>query len=1068
MLWSSSGVVPEQGLAEATGSSAAKLAKATQSLSALCPGAPLRAVPSDYTGYRCVCGFQILEVVGESAAAPSGLTYAVRDNFRAVPVEADFAAAVAPVRAAMPLLLEGLRGRAALLAGLRTCRFCCAWDGGHLEVLLTYDRPLGEAWPKEAEELRTAVPGLAAVEGRSKGAFLRSCCKGGAAAAAAASEEENPEQQPPAIPRAFPDSLVIRGRRLSFLRPDSDAPAASSAKAACSSAEWVVGRAELLAERLGRGAVVMELQCGFGLRTIVLGSSLGSAAVAVVALETDLRQLAAARQSCEQNGGVGGCVEFVEGGVAKAAELLQAEPGRFDALLLSSPRSGGLPEDMLGLACGGGFADLLYISGGQGSAAKDLPRLLAGGFEVDLLDIADPMPGTDHVEIRFHLHRRLDGAGSVAAMASLSALASQSSGKRPSSEWLCAGCENLVFRRHVARCPRCGGERDAEAEARLRAKAELATVLKAGQRAEGSGIHQLEHCTASGGSRDPMRHASAALRSFLAAEAPEAPSLKPYLATLAAHGLVDKSLAEEAAAAGGSAAVALGMGAGLPVPCSDRSLPRQLLLISAERPDWALQLVRETLASIRQKRAETGKRRWIWAGFERGMQGPPPPTASDLELGDGWEWVDVRRADALLGAECEVCVLVCMPHLHVDALGILSGLVIGGGLLVLVSADANDFSGGRGRKASQSSKASSASAGGATLRTHPSFPSGTPFDIRFGRLLLETCAHTELRHAVGLKVHAGTSTLPEDAAPLGHHLEAKSGDASVGSNQHRTSTNDMSSSIGANREDSCGDSCDGIINNTNGHTNNGNNDHDNLSSLNCITGQHVTSNANITSKTSTTSNTNNNTSNDPISHVHASGSSSDVVLGPASRSNKLEVVQSSVLLRCRTSDQVLGVCAVLEAVLQAKEQSPHSPTAPTALALLAARGRGKPLAKRPAVLQCGVKLAKVDKVLGRTGSRGGVIQVRVMFSCSLCLCLLFSSCCLLFLQVLRRCCCCCWKGWKVLLLLLFSSLFFLQVRVMFMTETAPELAGRSLIRNVTWLLFFFLLSLSLSLLLLLL
>ncbi|CAK0870247.1 unnamed protein product [Prorocentrum cordatum] len=42
------------------------------------------------------------------------------------------------------------------------------------------------------------------------------------------------------------------------------------------------------------------------------------------------------------------------------------------------------------------------------------------------------------------------------------------------------------------------------------------------------------------------------------------------------------------------------------------------------------------------------------------------------------------------------------------------------------------------------------------------------------------------------------------------------------------------------------------------------------------------------------------------------------------------------------------------------------------------------------------KLAKVEKILGRTGSRGGVIQVRVMF----------------------------------------------------MTETTPELAGRSLIRNV--------------------
>eukprot|EP00933_Yihiella_yeosuensis_P079346 TRINITY_DN9184_c0_g1_i2.p1 TRINITY_DN9184_c0_g1~~TRINITY_DN9184_c0_g1_i2.p1 ORF type:complete len:495 (+),score=82.25 TRINITY_DN9184_c0_g1_i2:202-1686(+) len=487
---------------------------------------------------------------------------------------------------------------------------------------------------------------------------------------------------------------------------------------------------------------------------------------------------------------------------------------------------------MTSLVRSGGFGHLLYTTGGKSAAMKDIPKLLSLGWEVDTLEVSDPMPGTDHIEVRIHFSRSTLGTANISAHAALLselAIAAGGSG-RPASEWLCGSCDNLVFRRHISCCPRCKGLRDPEAEARLRAKAELATVLKSCQRIDAS-FHQrwLDHCNSTGESRDPMRHATKSLQAFLA-EAHSAGSftcLQNYQAMLASQGLAETPAESEAH---------LGrLGGLIRPPCSDKSKHRQLLIISAERFDWAIQLAREELALLRQQAKAASDEngtplgRWLWASFDksqRPLAAPPASEEQENALGElkaldsedrSWEWVDVRKSEAHLGGECEVCVLLCLPQLHVDALGILSGLVVGGGLLVLVVADANDYS-----ATSKRNHRGSGGAAGKSNKTNNRVFHASPFDSRFDTLLCK-CPHVLLRHAGGVAEFRGLLASSAEGLEIGQKpADGRGGAEEDEGSWHGSNSKSDETAVG-NSKARCANSNTGTIENNNGDNNNSNN-----------------------------------------------------------------------------------------------------------------------------------------------------------------------------------------------------------------------------------------------------
>eukprot|EP00933_Yihiella_yeosuensis_P079345 TRINITY_DN9184_c0_g1_i1.p1 TRINITY_DN9184_c0_g1~~TRINITY_DN9184_c0_g1_i1.p1 ORF type:complete len:147 (+),score=10.69 TRINITY_DN9184_c0_g1_i1:202-642(+) len=90
---------------------------------------------------------------------------------------------------------------------------------------------------------------------------------------------------------------------------------------------------------------------------------------------------------------------------------------------------------MTSLVRSGGFGHLLYTTGGKSAAMKDIPKLLSLGWEVDTLEVSDPMPGTDHIEVRIHFSRSTLGTANISAHAALlSELAIAAGGSGPLHE----------------------------------------------------------------------------------------------------------------------------------------------------------------------------------------------------------------------------------------------------------------------------------------------------------------------------------------------------------------------------------------------------------------------------------------------------------------------------------------------------------------------------------------------------------------------------------------------------------------------------------------------------------
>ena len=516
----------------------------------------------------------------------------------------------------------------------------------------------------------------------------------------------------------FHDSLTIWQRRFDYIRPGSDIPAPASAEAAVATVEFLLQHAAAMRER-GCNSLV-ELQCGFGYRTAALGYFL-QGSLNFAAMDENAQLLHAARQNCSQNGV---SVSLCKGALHDLACLLEPENAP-DVLIASSSRSGGLGEAFFGFVAGTKVKEVLYLSAGRMSAQQDLPKLTKLGFEVRSLQIADPMPGTDHVEIRVHLCRNdLEGCTQWKLLTLDSASMSW-----PKCDWHCAACDNLVFRRHIHRCPRCGSLRDVQAVARLQQKAELSTVIKAVQKAPDIREKWLEHCQANGLGKNPMLNAHSSNIKFLTQNL-DAPCLATYGAVLRKHGILSSSCDVQESNE-------------VPALQISRTSTRKLLIISAKTADWALQTAAQAMQALRAKSivsaSNVAPSRWVWASFDHKTQ--PPPHRAEAE--GEWQWVDVKNAEQLLGTECEVCVLVCIPHLHADALGALAGLILGGGLLVLVVTD--------GSEAGHGSRRTALKAGEGDSPSKKLFWK-TPFDVRFGTIL-QDCPHTLLDHLAGSCMH---------------------------------------------------------------------------------------------------------------------------------------------------------------------------------------------------------------------------------------------------------------------------------------------------------------------------
>ena len=612
---------------------------------------------------------------------------------------------------------------------------------------MTYDRPLVASWEKEAEVVRCAA-GLSSMEAPQPGpspALWRGAWKVWKVCSAHLLVDKRFQVMPakhwPILaPRwqqlinlyasnsyeqelAFNDSLVIAEHRFEYRRPGGDFPAPANAESAAGTVEFLLHHARGMTERLEAPRILLvELQCGWGYRAAALGHLLQSH-LTLVAMEENDKLVEAARENCSRNSAP---ASVHRGGVHDLQYLLQngSVP---HALIASSSRSAGLGEDLYSYISQIQVRELLYISAGRMSSQQDLPKLQKLGFEVRSLQVVDPMPGTDHVEIRAHL-RRDDATDFVGPAVLTQGLGSACWSK---CEWLCGSCENLVFRRHIRQCPRCGALRDLEAAARLQQKAELSTVIKAVQKDPDLREKWLKHCKAAELSKNPMLNRHSSNHAFLI-ENVDSSSLAPYQGVLRKHGIV---LSSEVVVESEE----------LPYANASRSSPRKLLIVSAKRGDWALQVAAEVSQSLRTRSSNSMfpqtayPSQWIWASFDKKSQGPPKINQDAPQ----WQWVDIKNGDNILGTQCEVCVLVCIPHLQADALGALSGLVVGGGLLVLVMTEHAEVHHGPRRSVPK--------AVGEYCPSRKLFWR-TPFDIRFGKIL-QDCPHTHLDHVSGIHKH---------------------------------------------------------------------------------------------------------------------------------------------------------------------------------------------------------------------------------------------------------------------------------------------------------------------------
>lgn len=153
-----------------------------------------------------------------------------------------------------------------------------------------------------------------------------------------------------------------------------------------------------MAEWLGppAGLRVLELYAGIGM----LGLPLARAGALVTEVEANEAALADGRHAARVNH-IGRC-RFRP--LTAEAMLAEVRPGDYDLVLVDPPRT-GLSADCVQELLRVGAGRLLYLSCDPATLARDLGRLIGGGYRIARMQAFDMFPQTAHIETLVELAR---------------------------------------------------------------------------------------------------------------------------------------------------------------------------------------------------------------------------------------------------------------------------------------------------------------------------------------------------------------------------------------------------------------------------------------------------------------------------------------------------------------------------------------------------------------------------------------------------------------------------------------------------------------------------------------